>query len=877
MALPCRPSFPRLFGAIVLVLLANPAFTQLNNGNLWPTPKLASVFPAGGNAGSTVEVNFAGVDLDQPEYLWFSHPGIKAVPVPPPAPPEPKVEEKKSDDPKAAEEKKAEPKKTEAKKDPPAVTKLTVNIDKDVPPGLYDVRLVSGRGISNPRVFVVSDTNEVLEKEPNNDVEQAQKIEIGSTVNGAISAPTDVDYFQFAAKKGQRVLLHVAGASIDSRLHPEIRVFDLANRQLAYTRAMPNEDALLDFSAPADGEFLIRLNQFTYTAGTADHFYRLHIGPGPWIDAVFPPVAEPGKPASIALYGRGLPGGQPDPSAVLDGKELEKLTVTIDAPANVDKLDVLGSIPPHQGMMNGFEYRLGNSNPKFIAFAQAPVVVENDDNDTAEQAQMVKLPCEIVGRVDKKRDRDWFAFEAKKGETYVIDAASQRLGAPTDLYYKLINAAKKQEITLQDDNAETVHPRGYYTANRDPQPFKFAVPEDGKYLLMVGSHSADIVAGPTHIYRVRIAPEKPDFQLIVIPAEDYRADSCTLGRGGVNYFHVFALRQDGFKGEIALTIEGLPTGVSCPPQVLAASSKQTMLAVAAADDAPEKFEGVIKVVGTSAIGGQKVVREARPASVTWGAANPQGNTPTITRLDRALVLAVRNKAPLNVTPTKNRVVIVVGDKTEIPYKLTRLDPEFKGSFQVQAVPGELPAGIAINNLTFAPGKDEQTLTLTAQPALVPGSYNLILRGFAPIAPPKGKNVNTILPTAPVTVVAIPKQIAALSLDNANPSLKVGGEAVVTLKVARQFDYQGEFKVQLLPDNANGVTAPELTIGPGQNDAKMTLKIAEGTNPGPRQNLTLRAVAVLEGVNLNHDLKFNVNVIAEPKDSKDSKDPKEPKK
>ena len=68
----------------------------------------------------------------------------------------------------------------------------------------------------------------------------------------------------------------------------------------------------------------------------------------------------------------------------------------------------------------------------------------------------------------------------------------------------------------------------------------------------------------------------------------------------------------------------------------------------------------------------------------------------------------------------------------------------------------------------------------------------------------------------------------------------------------------------MPDNANGVSAQDLTIGPGQNDAKITLKIADDGKPGPRQNLTLRAVAVVEGLSINHDLKINVNVTEEPK-------------
>ncbi len=844
-----------LVGSIVLLTSASAALAQLNAGNQWPNPKLTSIFPAGGKVGTTVEVGFTGVDLEQPEALWFSHPGIKGTPIVPPTP-EP--------DPKKVDPKKVDPKKPDPKKDPPPITKISVAIDKSVPTGLYDVRLVNGKGISNPRVFVVGELNEVLEKEPNNDVEQAQKIEMGTTINGVVSAPTDVDYFQLAAKKGQRILLHIAGASIDSRVSPELRVFDMSNRQLGYARAMPNEDTLLDFTAPADGDYLVRINQFTYTAGTAEFYYRLNAWPGPWIETVFPPVVEPGKASQIAVYGRGLPGGQPDPKAVHDGKVLEKLMVTVNAPGDVNKLDVLGFIPPHQGMLNGFQYRLGASNAKFIGFAQAPVIVENDDNDTPEKAQAIKLPCEIVGRVDKKRDRDWFAFDAKKGEVYIIDAACQRLGAPADLYYKLTNVAKKQELTLQDDNAETLHQRGYYTANRDPLPFRFVVPEDGKYHLQVGSHSADIVAGPAHVYRVRVAPEKPDFQLIVLAAEDYRADSCTIGRGGVNYFNVLANRLDGFKGDIALTIEGLPAGVACPPQSMNGATKQSLLAFAAADTAPEKFEGVIKVIGTATIAGQKVVREARPASVTWGAPNPQNNTPTVTRHDRSLVLAIRNKAPLSVTPAKDRVVVIVGDKIDIPYKLSRLDPEFKGNFQVQPQPGDLPAGMTVSNLAFAPGKDEQKLTVTTIATLIPGTYNVVLRGFAPIAPPKGKNVNTILPTAPVTIVAVPKQVAALTVDNGNPPLKLGGEATIALKVARQFDYAGEFKVQLMPENANGVTAQELTIGPGQNDAKIMLKIAGDAKPGARPNLTLRAVAVVEGLSINHDLKINVNVTEEPK-------------
>src|SRR5262249_50719163 len=192
-----------------------------------------------------------GTDLNEPESLLFSHPGFKATLLPPEvAKPDPK----------------AKPKAPPPGKPAPVVAgKFTVTIDPEVPPGSYDVRVVSQHGVSNPRAFVVGHLPEVTEKEPNNDVDQAQRVEVGSTVNGVINAPTDVDYFVFAAKKGQRVVVHCAGPSVDSRLNPELKLFDAAGRQVGYHRPAPGADALVDYTAPQDGDLHVRLCQFTYT------------------------------------------------------------------------------------------------------------------------------------------------------------------------------------------------------------------------------------------------------------------------------------------------------------------------------------------------------------------------------------------------------------------------------------------------------------------------------------------------------------------------------------------------------------------------------------------------------------------------------------
>ena len=290
--------------------------------------------------------------------------------------------------------------------------------------------------------------------------------------------------------------------------------------------------------------------------------------------------------------------------------------------------------------------------------------------------------------------------------------------------------------------------------------------------------------------------------------------------------------------------------------------KSTHFTLSAADNAAP-FVGTVRIVGTAVIGGQKIVHEARPATISWGIP-PQQNIRTITRLDQALVLAVRDKAPGTLQATPDKLVAKLGDKVNIPLKLKRDSKEFKGNFQVTpAQPPDTPPGITFAPVTFAPGKDEQQLALTVGPNTTPGTYNLVFRGFAQIAPKeKAKSVNTILPSNAVQVVVLPKQVANLSVDNANQTIKVGAQAAVTVKVQRLFDYADAFKVELvLPPNIKGLMVDNITIAPGANEAKLMLKVPPGTAPMNLQNLVVRAVAVVNGnVNLTHETKINVNIV-----------------
>ncbi len=297
---------------------------------------------------------------------------------------------------------------------------------------------------------MVGDQTAVVEKEPNNDIEEAQRVELNTAIHGTLSTPTDVDYFVFAGKKGQRVVVSCLASSIDSRAQPALQLFSKAGELLAANRDYQGTDALLDRVLPEDGDYYVRVFSFTYTQGAPDHFYRLNITTAPWIDAVFPPVVVPGQETTVTVHGRNLPGGKPDATAVVDGSVLEKLTVTIKPPGDpqsVQRLAFPGFITPRSSELDGFAFHLSNeagqSNPYLITCARAPVVLDTGDNDTAATAQQIKLPCEIAGRIEKPRDRDWYRFDVKKGETYTIEVFGDRLGSPMDMYFTLRQAESK--------------------------------------------------------------------------------------------------------------------------------------------------------------------------------------------------------------------------------------------------------------------------------------------------------------------------------------------------------------------------------------------------------------------------------------------------
>src|SRR5262249_55442128 len=197
----------------------------------------------------------------------------------------------------------------------------------------------------------------------------------------------------------------------------------------------------------------------------------------------------------------------------------------------------------------------------------------------------------------------------------------------------------------------------------------------------------------------------------------------------------------------------------------------------------------------------------------------------------------------------DKPVIQQGDKTNLKLTVTRNWPELKNPIQVMALAVDLPQNLIINNnqpFSIAPDKNDASLVVDPRSNLVPGVYNLFLRTQVQIPynkNPKDKQkqpVQVVLPSTPVTFTVLPKTVGALALNVPNPSLKVGTQIEIVVKVTRQFEYAGEFKVELvLPPNFQGLTADPVTIPADQNEVKIIVKAAANAPLGQRTDLVIR--------------------------------------
>lgn len=455
------------------------------------SPVFTTATPAGAQRGTEIDVVLRGDRLSDAQEIMFYGTGIEVM----------KIVEAKDNS-----------------------VKARFKIANDCAIGEHLCRIRTASGISAMRIFMVGTLPQVDEVEPTSSITQAQKIAMGTTVNGTLTSE-DVDYFQVEAKKGQRLSVEVEGARLGrTMLDPYISIMDATGKKLAIAddNALLLQDAYASIIVPEDGSYFIELRDSAY--GGNNHTYRLHVGSFARPAAVYPAGGKVGEKIDATFIG--------------DPKGDFKQSISLPLQAE-NKFPVVSQ-------KEGFA-----SSPNWMRVSPFPNVLEVEPNHSFSNATRTKLelPLAFNGIISKAGEADYFRFAARKDQSLEFQVYARKLGSHLD-----------SVITVCDANGRTISQND--DSGGADSYLKLKMPADGDYFLKVADHLNR--GGPAYTYRVEVTEPRAVVTLSIPDPARYDNEtrkSIVVPRG--NRFAVLMnLKRDNFSGEMNLQFDGLPNGIT---------------------------------------------------------------------------------------------------------------------------------------------------------------------------------------------------------------------------------------------------------------------------------------------------------------------------
>lgn len=380
---------------------------------------------------------------------------------------------------------------------------LDVTPGAHVPPGYYQLRVVTDGGVSLPTAIGV----DALPQLPFAATVETLPIALHGTVGGAAVLETT-----FTGKAGQKVCVEVEAQRLGSKLRPVVHLYGPTKLQLAWGWGLPwmHGDTRLHAVLPEDGTYTVSLHDLEYAA-PAGGFFRLKVGDFKYVDSVFPPTVSPQR-TRVHLIG--------------------ETTTTVDRPRTGEAVVV---IPwPAKGTWTGPRpFVKLSGRPEFVAEGLPHPVVTG-------------VPFGLCGRLHERLNEQQFRVPVAPNTRVRFEVFAERIGsqlAPS----LVIRNEMGGELARSEGSPGTLDP-----------VLEYAVP-DKVTAVTVCIHDARGGSGPPGVYRliadvVQAAAASPDFRLTT-PVQ-----RLSIPVGGRAVVPVFAERR-GFTGKIELLAKDFPAGV----------------------------------------------------------------------------------------------------------------------------------------------------------------------------------------------------------------------------------------------------------------------------------------------------------------------------
>lgn len=699
-------------------------------------PVAVYVFPAGGQQGTAVPVRVGGLFIHQScdftldgkgvtpsqklkrgPSIWFEGP---VIPLP---------------DSQQAE-------------DYPADLLGEVKLSKAAPLGPIRGRIATSEGIGGGLIFVVGELPEVVEKEIDGDPIPIP-VSLPVTANGRIFPRENVDLWSFTVKKGQSISALAVSAGINSPLVPKLEIINAMGRVFAEeaTRPATGCDASVRFSAPADGEYRVRIGD-PRGKGGPNYVYRLTITAGPVVDRVFPLGGQRGQTLNVKLVGQAVPAG----------------TLTIELPK-----DQLG------------EYRTGiringaMSNPILFDLDDAP------EFGPKPLAEAVVVPAVFNGTVEGTPSA--WPVKLVKGLNYEFALKARKLGSPLCGVIAIHDA----------DGVEVARSELATDANTDPV-LKFTPKADGTFTVRVSERFRDR-SGPEYSYRLKVsaaAATGPDFKL------SFPLEIANVPRSGSISLKIKATRIGGFNDPIAISLAGLPAGVTVGPATIAKGQAEVTIKLSAEVLAKVQTSSVT-ILGTG-------------GSLDRKATLQLPGTPEFDHL----AVAVTVTALFKITGEYTMTAAPRGQVYRRNYTIERNG--FEGPLEIRMAERQARhlQGVTAPTVIVPAGKSEFTFTAHLSPWMELGrTCRVCVMAIGIVSDPDGTEhavtYSSAEPNHQMIVVTEPGRLD-LELGSSVSAAPAGTTVKVPFKVSRAKGLEGSIRVELvMPEHWKGVVCKAVNV------------------------------------------------------------------
>ena len=503
-------------------------------------PRLISIHPLGGKLGSKLSVEIQGYLLDETKGVWFPNSNLTGKIQ--------KINELTNN---------TDTVELSGNDNAKEYILYSVLINLEIPlktdVGSHTFYLISPRGISNPKKFRVDSKSVHQEQTKSHQTATtAQPVIFPCVINGTITKDGEVDFYSFEVSRNQKLRFEVF-SSVSKRartadpygvfLDPELTLYELTGswfdskrtKRLAYNDEpisfhISNQPRL-DYKFNNSGKFLVAVGSFL-GKGSPHYAYQLHITPQSQLNIEQENSKLDRDNATIFWKERSF-------ERVLTIDRLKKLW-----------LRTARSSGPVKGV--------DSSDSNDSSINSSPILVrEMEQYGRERQPLRLMLPSIIEGVISYPGDIDQYEFHAQRGQQLAFEVETPNTVPPIfNPHFNVRNSEGKEIFS----NLYKRISRGFtfYLKTVEPKTL-YTFEQEGKYILQIKDLTQRFGNGDFR-YRLLVRNQIPHLGDI-----QTEVDQLTLVAGHAKKILLTTDQEEGFSGDVAISVEGLPKGVRILP------------------------------------------------------------------------------------------------------------------------------------------------------------------------------------------------------------------------------------------------------------------------------------------------------------------------